>query len=119
LIAKVAADAEAIIWLAVSSKNHSLMEISEYAEQYIKDRLEILPGVANIITVGERKPAMRISLNPYRLAAYSLTVKEIADALRHQNIAMPSGRLESNSKEFVVYSKTDLETENEFKNIIL
>lgn len=119
LIAKVAADAEAIIWLAISSKNHSLMEISEYTEQYIKDRLEILPGVANIIMVGERKPAMRISLNPYRLAAYSLTVKEIADALRHQNIAMPSGRLESNSKEFVVYSKTDLETENEFKNIIL
>ncbi len=118
-IAKVAADSDAIIWLAISSQNQSMMEISEYAERYIKDRLEILPGVANIITVGERKPAMRISINPSRLAAYSLTVKDISDALRHQNIAMPSGRLESDTKEFVVYSKTDLETENEFKNIIL
>lgn len=119
IIAKVQADANAIIWLAFSSSQHSLMEISEYAERYVKDRLIILPGVASIITAGERKPAMRVWIDPIRLASYSLTVQDIANALKHQNIAIPSGKLESESMEFTIYTKTDLQTEKEFQDIIL
>lgn len=119
IIAKVEADANPIIWLAFSSDHYSLMEMSEYAERFIKDKLEILPGVASVYMAGERQPAMRIWIDPARLASHSLTIQDVTNALKRQNLAVPSGRVESEALEFTVYSKTDLETENEFKDIIL
>lgn len=119
IVAKVEADANAIIWLAFSSERFTLMEMSEFAGRYVKDKLEILPGIANIIIAGERRPTMRVWIDPIRLAAYSLTVQDVVKALGSQNIALPSGRLESNSVEYTVYTQTDLQTETEFKNIIL
>lgn len=118
-ISKVEANADAIIWIAFSSNQHSLMQMSEYADHYVKDKLEVMPGVASVIVAGERKPAMRIWIDPLKLSAYRLTIQDVANALKHQNIAMPSGRLESKSLEFTVFTKTDLETVEDFENIIL
>lgn len=118
-IAKMQADADAIIWMAFTSSAHTLMEISEYTEKYIKDRLETIPGVASILVAGERKPSMRIWIDPIRLASYSLTVQDVANALYHQNISLPAGRLESDRLEFTVNAKSDLQSVNEFQDLIL
>jgi multidrug efflux pump len=119
IIAKVEADAQAILWLRLSSDRHAALEISDYADRYVVDRLKTLPGVANVMIGGERRYAMRIWLDRERLAAYSLTPQDVEEALRRQNIEVPSGRIESTQREFTVLSESDLRTPAEFDRIIV
>tara|TARA_R110002110_G_scaffold166602_1_gene367248 strand:- start:36954 stop:39974 length:3021 start_codon:yes stop_codon:yes gene_type:complete len=118
-ISKVESDSNAIAWLSLSSDTHSLMQLSELVEQTIKDKLENLPGVARVFVVGARMPSMQVRLDPARLAAFNMTVHDVTQAIESQNIALPSGTIEGVTTEFTIYSKTDLQTEQEFKNIIL
>jgi len=119
IIAKVEADAQAIMWLRLNSNQHNALEISDYADRYIADRLKTLPGVASVIIGGERRYAMRIWLDRERLAAYALTPQDVEEALRRQNVEVPSGRIESRSREFTVLSETDLRTPAQFNRLIV
>ena len=119
VISKVEADAQPIIYLAFNSDRHSAMEITDFADRYVSDQIQNIPGVANAMILGERRKAMRIWLNPQRLGAYQLTPQDIEDALRQQNIEIPAGRIESRQREFTVLSETDLKTPEQFDNIIL
>lgn len=119
IIAKVEADAQAIIWLRLISGRHGALEISDYADRYVADRLKTLPGVASVIIGGERRYAMRIWLDRERLAAYALTPQDVEDALRRQNVEVPSGRIESSQREFTVLSETDLRTAEQFNQLIV
>jgi len=118
-IAKVEADAQAIIWLRLNSDRHGALEISDYADRFVVDRLKTLSGVASVIIGGERRYAMRIWLDRERLAAYGLTPQDVEDALRRQNIEVPSGRIESRNREFTVLSETDLRTPEQFNRLIV
>lgn len=119
VIAKVEADAQAIMWLAFSSDHHTPLEITDYADRVVQDRLQTLPGVASVIIGGERRYAMRIWLDRDRLAAYQLTVQDVEDALRNQNLEVPSGRIESKNREFTVLTQTDLQTPEQFNRLII
>jgi len=119
IIAKVEADAQAIMWLRLFSETHSPLEISDYADRYVADRLKTLSGVASVIIGGERRYAMRIWLDRERLAAYALTPQDVEDALRRQNIEVPSGRIESSQREFTVLSESDLRTPEQFSQLII
>lgn len=119
VVAKVEADAQPIIWLAFSSTKHTPLEVTEFADRRVKDPLQTLPGVASVRIVGERRYAMRIWLNSDRMAALHVTPADIEAALRAQNVEIPAGRIESTEREFTVLTKTDLRSENEFKNIIV
>ena len=119
IIAKVEADAQAIMWLRLFSDRHGALEISDYADRYVADRLKTLSGVASVIIGGERRYAMRIWLDRERLAAYALTPQDVEDALRRQNIEVPSGRIESSQREFTVLSETDLRTPEQFNQLIV
>lgn len=119
IIAKVEADAQPIIYLAFSSSEYSAMEISDYANRYVKDRIQNLQGVSNVTIFGERRMSMRLWLKPERLAAYSLTPADIEDALRKQNVEIPAGLIEGSSREFTVLSETDLQTPEQFNNLIV
>jgi multidrug efflux pump len=119
VISKVEADAQAIIWLAFASNRHSALEITEFADRQVKDRLQTLPGVANVIIGGERRWAMRLWLDRERLAAYGLTVQDVEDALRARNVEIPAGRIESRMREFTVLSETDLRTPAQFNALII
>ncbi|MBI3621315.1 MAG: efflux RND transporter permease subunit [Nitrospirae bacterium] len=119
VISKTEADAFPIIWLAFSSDRHSPLEITDYADRIVKDRLQTLPGVSNVIIGGERRYAMRLWLDRERLAAYHLTTQDVEDALRRQNVEVPSGRIESRQREFTVLTQTDLRTPQEFDRIII
>lgn len=119
IIAKVEADAQPIIWLALSSDRHSQLEVSDYADRFVKDRLQVLPGVAEVSINGERRWSMRIWLDRARMAAYSMTPQDIENALRAQNVEIPAGRIESAEREFTVLSETDLRTPEQFENMIL
>ena len=119
VIAKVETDSFPIIWIAVSAPGKSQIEISDYAARYIKPRLSTLPGAADVRIFGERRPSMRIWVDRARLAAYRLTVQDVEDALRRQNVEIPAGRIESDKREFSVLSLTDLQTPQQFEAIIV
>jgi multidrug efflux pump len=118
-ISKVEADASPVIWLAFTSETMGPLEVSDLINRVVKPRLQTIPGVADVQVGGDRKYSMRIWLDPDRLAAYRLTVQDVEDALRRQNLEVPAGRIESQQREFSVTSRTDLNTVPQFAEIAL
>ncbi len=119
VIAKVEADAQPIMLLVFTSAEMTPLEITDYIDRFIVDRLKNIDGVADVTIYGERRYAMRIYIDRERLAAYALTVQDIENALRTQNVELPSGRIESSDREFSVLSRTGLVTPEEFRNIVV
>ena len=119
VISKIEADAQAIIWMALSSDKHDSLALTDYADRFVADRLKTLPGVASIIIGGERRYAMRIWLDRDRLAAYGLTPQDVEAALNRQNVEIPSGRIESANREFTVLTEADMRTPEQFNALIV
>jgi multidrug efflux pump len=119
IVAKVEADAFPVVWIAFSSETMSPLEITDVVNRIVKPRLQTIPGVADVPIFGERKYAMRIWLDPDKLAAYRLTTQDVEDALRRQNLEVPAGRIESQQREFNVTARTDLNTERQFGEVSL
>src|SRR5690606_26725726 len=119
VIRKVEADAQAIVYLSLSSDVHDPMEVSEAAVEVVQDQLQSLPGVAQIGVYGDREYSMRIWLDSARLSAFGVTALDVETALRSQNVEIPAGLIESRDREFTVLSETDLQTPEEFNNLII
>ncbi len=119
VIAKVEADASPIIWVAFSSDRHSPLEVTDFANRIVKPRFQTLPGAADARVFGGRDYSMRIWLDRDRLAAYGLTVQEVEDALRRQNVEVPAGRIESSRREFAVVAATDLADPAQFEAVVV
>ncbi len=118
-ISKQDAHAGTTMWVNVSSSTRSMMEVSDFAERYLVDALSIVDGVAMIRGSGSRRPAMRIWVDPKRLAARGLTVTDIEDALRRENVQIPSGRLESRTREFTLRTDTGFRSVSDFEKLVL
>ncbi|MEQ9639298.1 MAG: efflux RND transporter permease subunit [Alphaproteobacteria bacterium] len=119
IIEKVEADAQPTIYIAFWSDRHSSMEITDYADRYVKDQLQTIPGAAQVRIFGERRYSMRIWLDPDRLAAYRLTPQDIEAALRRENVEVPAGLVESRYREFTVLSETDLKLPQQFNDMVI
>ncbi len=119
VIAKRDSSAETSMYISVSSDIRSTMELTDFAERYIADALSVIDGVANITQYGSRRPSMRIWVDTKRLAARGLTVGDIEDALRRENVQIPSGRLESSAREFTLRTDTGLRSEEDFRQLVL
>lgn len=117
VIAKVEADATPTIWLAFSSDTLSPLVITDLINRIVKPRLQTVPGVADVQINGDRKFSMRVWVDPDKLAAYRLTVQDVEDALRRQNLEVPAGRIESQQREFSVTAQTDLTTPAQFGDV--
>jgi multidrug efflux pump len=119
VIAKVEADANPVIWLAFSSDTMSALEVTDYVNRNVKPRIQTMPGAADVRIFGERRYSMRIWIDPDRLASFRLTPQDVEDALRRQNVEIPSGRIESTQREFTVVSQTDLQRPAEFEQVVV
>jgi multidrug efflux pump len=119
VIAKVEADAFPVIWLSFSADNMDVMQLSDYANRIAKPMLQTAPGASDVRVFGERKFAMRIWLDPDRLASYKLTTQDVEDALRRSNVEVPAGRIESKFREFNVTAATDLQKPAEFRQVVI
>ena len=119
VIAKVESDAVPVMYAAMFSTRHTQLQITDYVNRYVRPRLQVLPGAADVRVFGERKPSMRVWLDAGRLASYRITTQDVEDALRRQNVEIPAGRIESRSREFPVVAQTDLRNPEEFGAIIL
>jgi len=119
VIAKVEADSQPVIYISVQSGSRSVLEATDFVKRYVQPRLSVLPGAADVRIFGERQVSMRVNLDRTRLAAYKLTVQDVEDAIRRQNAEIPAGRIESSSREFTVVAETDLQSAEQFANIII
>jgi multidrug efflux pump len=119
VIAKIEADATPTIWLAYTSPTMGTLELTDIINRVVKPRLQTVPGVADVQVGGDRRFAMRVWLDAERLAAYRLTVQDVEDALRRQNLEVPAGRIESHTREFSVTARTDLNTVAQFEDVAL
>ena len=119
VVVKADADAEPIILLNIQSNNRSLIELSDFAENVFKERLQTIPGVSSVVVWGSKRPAMRLWMDPAKLAAYEITPLDILNALNRENIELPSGRIEGNTTELTVRTVGRLVTPFDFNNLII
>lgn len=118
-IAKTEADAQAIMWMSLNSSQMSPLELTDFAERIVVDRLSTVPGVAQVQIGGGRTYSMRVELDKFALAARGLTVADVQLAIQRQNVALPSGRIESSDRELSVRTDSSLSTEEQFRNIVV
>src|SRR6266540_2227963 len=119
VIAKQSADAQPFFWLALSSDNYDLMQLSDVADRLVKARLQSLPGVGSAAIFGERRYSMRVWVQPEALSARGLTVQDIENAIAARNVEIPAGRIESTRREFSVRSLGELKTPQEFGEMVV
>jgi multidrug efflux pump len=119
VIARVDANAQAMMWISVYNPTISSLELSDYLRRNIVDRLSTVPGVANVTLGGERRYAMRIYLNRGAMAARGITAQDIEAAIRRQNVELPGGRLTSSQREMTVKTESRLANREEFGAIVV
>ncbi|QHT69965.1 efflux RND transporter permease subunit [Rhodocytophaga rosea] len=110
---------DVVIFMAVESKTRSILEVSNIASTVIKERMQTIPGVKRVGIAGEKKYAMRLRIDPVKLAAYQLTPLDIEQALRKENVDLPSGRIEGDQNELTVRTLGRLVQEKDFDNMII
>lgn len=119
VIAKSDADARPIIWVTLTSTTLAPQELTDFAERSLVDRFAVLDGVSEVIIGGERRYAMRVWLDRQRMAANQITVTDIEQALRSNNVELPAGRLESQSRAFTVRADNRLDTVAAFEKLVV
>ncbi|GAA0528032.1 efflux RND transporter permease subunit [Chitinophaga japonensis] len=119
VVTKEDANSDAIISMTVQSNTRNQLEVTEYANNVLLERLQTIPGVSSIRIWGEKRYAMRIWLDPARLSAYSLTPSDVQEALLRENVELPSGKIAGNATELTVRTFGRLDTEEEFDNLII
>jgi multidrug efflux pump len=117
-ISKADADSDSVISLSFNSDRHTRLELTELVDRLAVQRIQTIPGVAAVELRGLRY-AMRLWVDATRLAAYNLTVSDLERALRQQNVDLPSGRIESLSREFPVRLRGRMDDPHEYENLIL
>ena len=118
-VVKADANAEAVMFLSFNSDAMTPLEVTDYAERYIVDRLSTIPGVSRASLSGARRAAMRIWIDRQALAARALTVGDIESALRRENVQLPAGRIESEQREFSLRTEVGLDSEEDFRNLTI
>jgi len=118
-VSKVEADAEVIIWLNMRSTAMDTMELTDYADRYVVDRLSALDGVARVQLGGSQRYAMRIWLDRDAMAARGITATDVENALRSENVELPAGRIESESRDFTLRVERGYRQPEQFAQIPL
>ncbi|TCZ68266.1 efflux RND transporter permease subunit [Flaviaesturariibacter aridisoli] len=119
VVSKADASSDPIISMTVQSNTRNQLEISEWANNVLVERLQTIPGVSAIQIWGEKRYAMRIWLKPDRLASYGLTPTDVSQALSRENVELPSGKISGNATELTVRTFGRLNTEEDFNNVVV
>ncbi|MFO0160312.1 MAG: efflux RND transporter permease subunit [Alphaproteobacteria bacterium] len=119
IVQKVDGDSRPILWIALNSETLSPLDLTDIARRRIVDRLAIVEGVAQVLVIGERRFSMRIWLDRQALAARGLTVQDVEDAIRRENVELPGGRLESSARELTVRTDTRMSTPEQFRQVVV
>lgn len=118
-VSRADADAEVMMWINFASTSLDLMALTDYAERYVVDRFSVIDGVARVQLGGSRRYSMRIWLDRAALAARRLTVNDVEQALRRENVELPGGRIESIRRELTVRVARNYRTPEDFGQMVL
>lgn len=119
VVTKSDANSDAIISMTVRSDSRNQLEVCDYATNVLLEKLQTIPGVSNVQIWGEKKFAMRLWIDPTKLAAYQLTFSDIQNALNRENVELPAGKVYGNNTELTVKTFGRLTTETDFENLVL
>ena len=119
IVTKADANSDPIITLAVQSTTLTATDLSDYAENVLQEKLQTIPGVSAVGLFGQKRPAMRLWLNPDKMASFNITAQDIFSALVKENIDLPGGKIRGNGTELLVKTHGLLVTEEEFNNLII
>lgn len=119
VISKADSDAQAIMWFSLSSSTMDLVELSDFAQRYIVDRLGVIDGVANVQIGGDARRALRIWLDTSAMAARGLTVQDVETALRAQNLDLPAGYVQSQERDYQVRVERPFASPEDFARLPL
>jgi hydrophobe/amphiphile efflux-1 (HAE1) family protein len=119
VISKADASGDVVIILSIQSKDKSIIELSDFAENVLQEKLQTIPDVSGVNVFGLRKYAMRLNYKPEKMNAYGITVADIKSTLDKENIDLPGGKVAGNNTELVVKTLGKLTTENDFRQLIL
>jgi multidrug efflux pump len=119
-VMKQDSDARPILWMSLlDNTGRSHMDLTDYVDRYVVDRLETISGVSSIRTMGGGRPSMRIWIDRIALAARNLTVIDIENALQRENVELPAGRLDSKDKEFTARIARNYQTAKDFRQLVI
>ncbi|HEY1122331.1 MAG TPA: efflux RND transporter permease subunit, partial [Haloferula sp.] len=119
VVEKADADSQPILFLSLRSDKRSILEVSDLADRLIRERMETIPGVSSVRIFGEKRYAMRLWMDPVKLAVHNLTPIDVQSALDAQNVDLPSGRLEGTATELSLRTLGRLNTPEDFENLII
>jgi hydrophobe/amphiphile efflux-1 (HAE1) family protein len=119
IVTKADANSDPIITMSVLSTTMNALELSDYAENILQEKLQTIPGVSSVGLYGQKRPAMRLWLNPDKMAAYSITPQDVNVALNKENVELPGGKLSGKSTELIVKTYGRLVSEDDFNNLII
>ena len=119
IVSKADADASPIMFVTVESETRNLLELSEIAELTLSERLQTIEGVSGIHIWGQKRYAMRLWLDPEKMAGYGLTPMDVRNALQRENVEFPSGKIEGNTMELTIRTLGLMSTPDEFNNMII
>lgn len=118
VVSKADADSDPIMFLQIQSQHKGLMELTDYAENVVQERLQTIDGVSSIRVFG-RRYSMRMWIDPAKLSAYKLTIEDIRQALGRENIELPGGKIRGNETQLIVKTYGKLTTEEDFNNLTI
>ncbi|APE31819.1 multidrug transporter AcrB [Halomonas aestuarii] len=118
-VQKADSSSEVVIWFSLTGEGYSVAELTDYADRYLVDRFSVLPGVAQVRVGGGREYAMRVWLDADALAARGLTVGDVEDVLRDENVELPGGALVSEARQFIVRLPRSFATPDDFRRLAL
>lgn len=119
VVSKADASSDPIMSMTVQSNTRNQLQVTEYANNVLVERLQTIPGVSSIQIWGEKRYAMRIWFDPSKLSAYQLTMSDVESALNRENVELPSGKISGNTTELSVRTFGRLNTEEDFENVII
>lgn len=119
VVSKADASSDPILSMTVQSNTRNQLQMTEYANNVLVERLQTIPGVSGIQIWGEKRYAMRIWIDPAKLTSYGLTAGDVQSALLRENVELPSGKISGNTTELTVRTFGRLNTEEEFENVII
>ena len=118
-VTKADADADPIIMLTAKSSRMNAIELSDYVENILQEKLQTIPGVSSVSIYGQQRPSMRLWLNPEKMAAYGVTASDVSTALTQENVEMPAGKIRGKTTELLLKTRGRLTTEDDFNNMIV
>ncbi|HEU4719316.1 MAG TPA: efflux RND transporter permease subunit, partial [Bacteroidia bacterium] len=118
-VTKSDANSDPIIFMPIQSTKMTDLELSDYVENVMQEKLQTIPGVSEVRIYGQRRPSIHLWIDPQKLAARKLSVQDVQDALTRENIELPGGKIEGNKTELTIKTFGRLTTEDDFNNMII